>query len=428
MNELFLIYLWEQRLLRLPLQTTDGQPVEVLFPGIRNEDAGPDFSQARIRIGPTLWAGSVEMHINATDWYKHHHDSNPAYENVVLHVVFHEDKKVYDKARNVLPTLEVKGHFDDYLLLNYRRFADSRQWLPCGKLAGNVQRFTWLSWLDRMATERMEEKTDKVLSLAAQLNFDWDEVFWHLLMAAMGFKVNQEAFGRLARALPFTLMLRHADQLMQLEALLLGTAGLLDGAYQEDYPLKLQSEYAFLKKKYKLNTMPPGSWKFMRMRPANFPTVRMAQVAMLVHTHGRLLSKVLNETAGSLPELFSLTAGEYWNTHYRPGEPSGERPKKMGPDTVNLVMINSVAVLLFAWGHAHHDQHRKDKALMLLEALPAENNQLTRRFALSGINAVNALHSQALLHLHRNYCTPRKCLECRIGSLLIRSRQDEIQL
>ncbi len=420
MNELFLIYLWEQKLLRFPLTVTDGQPIEILFPGIRNNDAGPDFTQARIRIGNTVWAGSVEMHINASDWYRHNHDSDPAYENVILHVVYSEDKKVYDKARNSLPTLEVRGRFDDYLLLNYRRFSDSRAWLPCGRLTSAIQRFTWLSWLDRMATERLEEKTKAVLELAAVTSFDWDETFWRLLLANLGFKVNQESFERLSQNLPFSLMLRHADQLLQLEAMLLGVAGLLEREFEEEYPKKLKDEYKFLKSKYKLNTLPPSIWKFMRMRPANFPSLRMAQAAMLVHRYGRLFSRILDENPGKLHALFSVEAGAYWNTHYRPSESSTFKVKKIGDDAINLILINTVSRALFAWGHAYQSEEKKDKAMMLLEALAPENNNLTKRFDLAGVRATNALHTQALLHLHRRYCTPRHCLECRIGNLLIR--------
>lgn len=425
MNELFLIYLWEQKLLRIPLMATDGQPVEILFPGIRNNDAGPDFSQARIRLGNTIWAGSVEMHINASDWYRHNHDHDPAYENVILHVVFHEDKKVFDKARNALPTLEVRGRFDEHLLLNYRRFADSRAWLPCGRLASAVQRFTWLSWLDRMATERLEEKTKAVLELAATTSFDWDETFWRLLLANLGFKVNQESFERLSQMLPFSLMLRHADQLLQLEALLLGVAGLLEQEFEEEYPKKLKNEYNFLKTKYRLNTMPPSAWKFMRMRPANFPSLRLAQAAMLVHRNGRLFSSILDEDPGRLHAFFSIEAGAYWNTHYRPDESSAFKIKKIGDDAVNLILINTVSRLLFAWGHVHQSEEKKDRAMMLLEALAPENNNVTRRFGLAGVKATNALHSQALLQLHRHYCTPRHCLECRIGNLLIRKSPED---
>jgi hypothetical protein len=425
MNELFLIYLWEQKLLRIPLLTSEGQSIEILFPGIRNHDAGPDFSQARIRMGNTTWAGSVEMHINASDWYKHHHDTDPAYQNVILHVVYKEDKKVFDKNRNPLPTLEVAGRFDDFLLLNYRRFSESRAWLPCERLASGIQHFTWLSWLDRMATERLEEKTNDVLELATATGFDWEEVFWRLLLINLGFKVNQEAFERLGLLLPFNLILRHADQLFQLESMLLGVAGLLEGEFDEAYPKKLQNEYNFLRLKYNLKTMPASSWKFMRMRPANFPTLRMAQTAMLVHRNGRLFAKVLDEEPKNLPAIFSVEAGDYWNTHYRLGEKSVFKPKKIGDDAVSLILINTVSRMLFAWGVAHHSQEKKDKAIMLLEALSPENNKLIRRFGNAGIVATNALHSQALLHLHRQYCSPRRCLECRIGNLLIRrSRED----
>lgn len=428
MKEFFLIYLWEQRLLKPPLFTTDGKPVEVIYQGIRNHDAGPDFVQARVRIGETLWAGSVEVHVNAGDWYKHHHESDPAYDNVVLHVVYHHDREVYDKSRQVLATLEVKGCFDEQLLLNYQRFVHSRAWLPCARMASKIQRFTWLSWLDRMATERFEEKNEALMEVVASTKYDWDEAFWRLLLAGMGFKVNGAAFEMLGQMLPFQLMLKHADQPLQLEALLLGVAGLLEVDPEEDeYLKKLQKEFTFLQKKYHLRTMPSGMWKFMRMRPANFPTLRLAQLAMLVHRHGRLFAKVMLLESSEFESFFNITAGEYWHSHYRLGEPSSFKQKNLGSQAIHLILINTVARMLFAWGTAHNNEKSKDKALMLLELLPAENNNITRRFSEAGISASSALHSQALLHLHRNYCAPRRCLECRIGHLIIRGDSFEVE-
>lgn len=424
MNELFLLYLWENKLLKPQLQTIDGDTIEVLHTGYRNTDSGPDFSQARVRIGDTLWAGNVEMHVNASDWYKHRHDADKNYDSVVLHVVFHADKQAYTTSGNAIPTLELKGCFDEDILLRYRRFIDSRRWIACEQQAAEIQRFTWLSWLDRIIVERLELKTEEILFMLEQAGNDWDAVFYRRLMSNFGFKVNNDAFDQLARLLPYQLLLKHADQLFQLEALLYGTAGMLEGSFLDAYPLQLKKEYAFLRQKYQLKIMEPSRWKFMRMRPTNFPTIRIAQLAALFHKNGRIFSEITEkEDIQQLSAMFAFSASEYWNNHYRFDVAADGRPKNTGQSAIHLVLINTVAQMLFAYGMYHGRQELKDRALMLLESIEAEDNEIIRKFRQAGISASNALQSQALIHLKQQYCNPRRCLECRIGNVLIKSPQ-----
>lgn len=427
MQELFVIYLWENKLLQADLQTTDGEKLEIVHAGFRNQHAGPDFSQARVKIGKTLWAGNVEVHLNESDWYKHRHHLDKAYDNIILHVVYQADKAVYNHARKKIPCLEVKGKFDSSILLNYRAFIDSKRWIACENMLKNVQAFSWMSWIDRMVAERLEEKTKRVLAIFEQCGNDWEETLYRSLMINFGFHTNEAAFEQLSRILPLHLLLRHADQLFQLEALLLGQAGFLEAELSEEYPLKLQQEFWFLSQKYGLKPMDSASWRFLRLRPANFPGLRLAQLAALVHKNGQIFSKILQaKDAVAIRSLFKVKTSAYWDDHYRFGKSSSRKAKTLGDDAISLLMINSVVHILFAYGHYNRQAIYSDKALGLLESLKAENNQIVRGFAKAGIQAVNALQSQGLLHLKKNYCKPKNCLECRIGQILLKTGKETI--
>jgi hypothetical protein len=421
MNEFFIHYLWENKLLKPDLQTTGQEAIQILHPGNRNTNAGPDFLNARVKIGDTIWAGNVEIHTMASDWYKHHHDKDKAYENVILHVVYEADKTVYDSQRKPLQTLEIKDQYPAEILLKYRQFIDSRQWIACENQVSDVQRFTWLSWLDRMIAERLEHKTAIVIDLLNQNKNDWELTFYQLLLSNFGFKVNQAPFERLGKLLPLQVLLKHRDQLFQLEALLFGTAGLLDQEFKDDYPLRLQKEYHFLSHKYQLPKMQVQEWRFMRMRPVNFPTVRLSQLAALIHKHGQLFSSIrYSKTTEEIIQLFKVQASTYWNDHFQFDKISPGKPKNTGDNAISILIINAVVQTLFAFGKTHQDQQLQDKALMLLEAFEAENNNLIRKFEQAGLKVSNALHSQALIYLHQSYCKPRRCLECRVGHVLLR--------
>ena len=421
MNEFFIHYLWENKLLKPALETTDHSVVQILYPGSRNHNAGPDFLNARIKIDETIWAGNIEIHTLASDWYKHHHDQDLAYENVILHVVYSADKTVYDSLKKPLKTLEIKDKYPTEVLLKYRSFIDSKQWIACENRLGSVQRFTWLSWLDRMIAERLEHKTSVVFDLLSKNNNDWEYTFYQLLLSNFGFKVNQAPFERLAKIIPLAVLLRHRDNLFQIEALLFGVAGLLNKEFEDEYPKNLKKEFQFLSHKYNLSSLQAQEWRFMRMRPVNFPTIRLSQLAALIQKNGQLFSNIrYAETVEEVQSIFEVQASEYWTNHYQFDKISPGKPKALGKSAIKLLLINAVVQCLFAFGKTHQNQSVKDKALMLLEAVAAENNNLIRKFEQAGLKVTNALHSQALIYLHQSYCKPRRCLECRIGHVLLR--------
>lgn len=416
MNERFLYYLWENRLLTGRLLTTAGQTVEVINPGFRNTDSGPDYLEARINIGAQTWAGHVEIHVRTSDWNRHGHQTDKAYQNVVLHVVYEHDAAVND-----IPVLELKGRFDERLFNDYQRFMNARGWIACERSIGQVQRFTLMSWLDRMAVERMEQKSEKVTKMLTSSQFDWEDTLYRLLMRYFGMKVNNEAFEYLSNILPFKSLLKHADQLTQLEAMLFGCAGFLEENFEEAYPLLLKREFNVMRTKFGLLTMPASRWKFLRMRPVNFPTVRLAQMAQMIHRHGCLFSKIKEtEDVEAVKALFDVKASAYWDRHYRFETPSEYKPKHLGEGTANVLIINAVAPLLFCYGKLHKDFSFCEKAMDFLEKTPAEDNSIIRHFAQCGVHTEHAMHTQGLLHLYNNYCRLKRCLECWVGNRILR--------
>ena len=415
MREEFLYYLWENRLIDKALQTTEGEAVDVVATGYRNTDSGPDFLEARIQIGDKLWAGHVEIHVKASDWNRHGHQTDKAYKNVILHVVYENDTKV-----NNIPTLELKGHFDETLFANYQRFISSKNWIPCEKSISKVPVFTRLSWLDRMAVERLESKSDTVTKILNANQFDWEDALYKLLMRYFGLKVNNEALEYLSNILPFKTLLKHADNLLQLEAMLFGCAGFLEDNFTEEYPLLLKREFAVMKAKFNLLIMPAERWKFMRMRPSNFPTIRLAQMAQLIHKNGCLFSRIkAAKSTAEVKALFDVATSEYWETHYRFGTPTESKPKHLGDATADVLMINAVAPLLFSYGKLHKDESICDTVIQFLEETEAEDNAIIRHYTQCSITAENAMQTQALLHLYSYFCKRKRCLECSIGNVLL---------
>ena len=435
MREEFLYYLWENRLTSNDLQTSEGEQVDIVATGYRNTNSGPDFLEAKIQIGDKLWAGHVEIHVKSSDWNRHGHQTDKAYQNVILHVVYENDTKVND-----IPTLELKGHFDETLFANYQRFILSKGWIPCEKSITKVPVFTRLSWLDRMTIERLESKSETVTKILNANQFDWEDALYKLLMRYFGLKVNNEAFETLANLLPYKTLLKHADNLLQVEAMLMGCAGFLDDDFTEVYPLLLKREFAVMRAKFNLLTMPAEQWKFMRMHPSNFPTLRLSQMAQLIHKNGCLFSKIREAKNGNeVKVLFDVAASEYWETHWRFGvglsyhgsrnddvrlpqcdSPTNPKPKHLGETTADVLMINAVIPLLFCYGKLHKDESVCETAMQFLEETEAEDNAVIRHFASCGIAAQNAMQTQALLHLYNMYCKRKRCLECRIGNVLMK--------
>lgn len=416
MKEDFLYYLWENRLLTGTLTTSQGELVEVVNPGYRNNDSGPDFLEARVKVGGQLWAGHVEIHVKTSDWRRHGHQDDKAYRNVVLHVVYCHDEMV-----NEIPVMELKGHFDVALYHQYHELVNAQRWIACERQLHEVLPFTKNTWLERMAVERLQEKAQKVARLLTANKFDWEETLYRLLLRSFGMKVNNDAFETLASLLPFKTLLKHADQLTQLEAMLLGCAGFLTIESEEDYPMLLKREFEVMRTKFNLLSMPVEQWKFMRMRPVNFPTVRLAQLAQMIHRQGPLFSKIKEAaTTGEAKALFEVQASAYWDTHYRFSVMGPTHPKRLGDSTADVLMINAVVPLLFCYGRFHKDERYCEKALRFLEYTDAEDNAIVRHYADRGMTPENAMQSQALLHLNRYYCKRKRCLECSIGNNLLR--------
>jgi hypothetical protein len=420
MKEDFLQFIWKHGLyLKDKLETTDGEALEIISAGQSNQDSGPDFFNARVRIGQTSWAGNIEIHQKSSHWYQHRHDSDAAYDNVILHVVEVHDKTVQVKNHQ-LPTL-VLGYRDE-ILNNYENLLKSKHWIACQERLAEVDPFILRFWFSSLMIERLESKTGEIVKLLDQNKNNWNETFYQLLARNFGMKTNALPFELLAKSLPLNILSKHKNDLFQTEALLFGQSGLLNETLLgDDYFLSLRKEYSFMYKKYGLSGIESHLWKFMRLRPINFPTVRIAQLAQLIHHSSALFSQILEtEDIDELRKLFKVTASGYWDTHYRFNKPSEEnRPKVLGETAFNNLVINTIVPLLFVYGDQHMDQGMKDRALLLLEKLEAEENQIIRKWREAGIESRTAFETQALLQLKNNYCDQKRCLNCQLGAKII---------
>ncbi len=422
MTERLLQFIWQFRYFdRQQLFTTAGEPLRIIFPGNHNINQGPDFLDASVRIGTTTWAGSVEMHCRSSDWLRHAHGADPNYSNVVLHVVWENDMPVVDYQQLIpVPLLELKGRVAVSLLQRYERWMKETVFIPCEKNIGTVPRLVWQSWKDRMLAERLSLRMEAVCQLLRENRGHWEETCWWLLARNFGMKVNGDAFESLARSLPLTLLGRHRHQLLQLEALLLGQAGLLNHAFTEDYPLSLRKEYIFLQQKYGLQQV-SIPFHFLRMRPVNFPTVRLAQLAMMLHRTTGFFSTALEaHSLNDLKKRFDLAAGPYWHQHYRLEEPSISREKRTGNMLIDNVIINTLVPLLFTYGHINGNEACKDKAVHWLDTMTAEQNTVTKGFTRLQVKPLSSFDSQALLQLKKEYCDKRRCLDCAVGHSLLK--------
>jgi hypothetical protein len=422
MKEEFLQFVWEHHLFgKSNLKTVDGKPLEILSTGRPNYDSGPDFFNARIRIGDTTWAGNIEIHQKSSHWFQHKHNTDPAYNNVVLHVVEHYDKAVAINSEE-LPTLEIS--YPPALLENFEQLLKSKKWIACEEKLAIVDPFVLRFWYSSLMIERLQSKTQNILGILSQNTNNWNETFYQLLARNFGMKTNAVPFELLARSLPLQTLSKHKNNLFQIEALLFGQAGLLNETLLgDDYFLSLRNEYSFLYKKYNLSGVDAHLWKFMRLRPVNFPTIRIAQLAALIHQSSALFSRILEiDDLNDIRKLFNVTASEYWDTHYRFNKISAEdKPKHLGENTFQNLVINTIAPLLFVYGEHHMNQRMKDRALNFLEQLPPEQNQITDKWNELGIESRSAFESQALIQLKKEYCENKRCLHCQLGTKIITS-------
>lgn len=429
MTERLLQFIWQfQYFNKNELATVDGETVQVIMPGQYNQNQGPDFSNAKIRIDNTTWAGTIELHIKTSDWERHKHQEDKNYDNVILHVVWDDDGSrnsvpANNKRNSVplsVPIIELKSKVPKILLQRYEELMFSQAFIPCEKNIHAVRDITWSSWKERLLAERLLRKAGLVHSYLQQNNYHWEETFWWMLAKNFGMKVNGEAFESIARSIPLTILAKHKNQIHQLEALLIGQAGLLKEGFKEDYPRLLQKEYKFLQTKYNIRPIQLPVFS-LRMRPGNFPAVRLAELAMLIHESAHLFSKIKEaSSAKEIKQFFEVTANDYWHYHYQFDETSVYKKKKTGASMTDNIVINTVAPVLFSYGHYHNEQKYKDKALQCLEHVGAEKNMITNGFKQLRIENKNARDSQALIELKNEYCSKKRCLECSVGNAILK--------
>jgi len=421
MNEALFQFIWQYSLYSpAGLVTANGEPLTIIYSGKLNKDAGPDFHEGKIKIGNTILVGNIELHIKSSDWLRHGHQNDPAYQKLVLHVVYEND--VADVAGNT-PVLELKQHIPQHIIDHYAGLMQASGKLPCSGQHGGVKEITKESWLSRLLAERWEQKLADWNVLLKNSKEDWQNLLYWRTAANFGFKTNATPFLMLAQSLPLNLPAKHRENLMQIEALLFGQAGMLEDDFKDDYPRELQKEYDYLRKKYKLKPIQSHLWKFLRMRPANFPTIRIAQFAALVHKSLHLFSQIIEtHTVKEIEPLLEVTASSYWDTHFQFDVPQKQAsPKSLGKTSVHNIIINTIAPIQFLYASRQGTHVLQERSLQLLEAVPAEKNNITTLWDANGWNAANAAQSQAMIQLYNNYCTAKRCLECSIGLNIIRS-------
>lgn len=423
-HEAILHFIWKFKLFaNLNLQTEDKEGLQILSAGIHNLDAGPDFYNAKIKIANTIWVGNVEIHIKSSDWQKHQHQKDKAYDNVILHVVWEYDMQIYRTDGTIIPTLLLKNRVDANIITNYDQLKHNNYWIPCEAQLPEVDNFTKQQCLDRMSLERLEEKAQIVSILHHQLKGSWEDTFYITMAKSFGFKVNNLPFELMAKNLPQLILAKHKNQALQIEALIFGISGLLNRSFIDDYPNLLKKEYQFLKAKYGFKEIGIELWKFSKTRPDNFPTIRLAQFAGLVLSVQHLFSKMIEVKAFEDFYLFfdDLPINNYWRQHFLFDKLVEKKSISLGKSSVDILLINTVAPLLFYYGKEIGSNQYTQKAIELLEFIKPEQNVITKGFEDRGLKAKQAFDSQALINLKKYYCDEKKCLNCGIGIKILKS-------
>ncbi len=420
--EQLLHYTWKHKIFPLKeLQTTLGQSVEILDTGLQNTNAGPDFFNAKIKIDGTLWVGNVEIHSSASDWYKHGHHRDTTYDSVILHVAETIDTPILRSNGQAIPQIQLSC--PEYLKKNYRELCQTDIYPPCYKLIPDIPPFQAHSWMSSLQSERLEQKTKQVNERLKRCNSNWEDAFFITLARNFGFSLNGEAFERWANQIPLRAVDKHRDNLFQIEAIFFGQAGFLEENLKDDYYEKLQKEYLYLAHKFSLQRMDVSLWRFLRLRPGNFPYIRMAQLAWLYYHSQGLLSQLLEATTIEQAKgILSAGTSEYWETHYRFGEVSPKQSKTLSQASIDLLLINTVCTFLFAYGQHKNNDMLCQRAIQFLETLKPENNYITRMWENCGLKAESAADTQALIQLKKEYCDRKRCLYCRIGYEYLKRR------
>jgi Protein of unknown function (DUF2851) len=418
MKEQLLQFIWQfQYYNKNELLTTAGESLQIIKAGTHNTNQGPDFLDGQILCGNTKLAGSIELHIKSSDWINHKHSADKNYGNVILHVVWENDKEL---GLN-FPTLELKNRISNLMLDKYAQIMQAQKFIPCEQHINSVNEITILSWKERLLVERLQDKAAYVEKLLQENNHHWEEVFWQMIAKNFGVKLNIDAFEAIAKALPINVLAKHKNQQLQIEALLLGLAGQLEQDFEEDYPKMLQREYKFLQQKFALKNIAIPVL-FLRMRPANFPTIRLSQLATLVHASSHLFSTIKEATdVAAVEKMFDVVANDYWHYHYTFKEETAFKKKNLGKQMIQNIIVNAVLPVLYAYGWYNGKEQYKLKAMQWAEQLLPEKNNITKGFEALGLANKNAYDSQALIQLKNKYCNVKKCLECAIGNKILKS-------
>jgi hypothetical protein len=423
MKEDLLYFIWKFKYFNTyKLYNFDVDHIQIISPGIQNDDSGPDFTDVKILAGQTIWAGNIEIDIKSSDWYKHGHHTRPEYNNVLLQVVTNHDKQVLSENGRLVPVLELQ--VEQGIIEKYQQFISNKNLIPCSKDIGLVDPFKIQYWLGKTLTERFIDKSGDITKLLSQNKNNWEETFYQLLARSFGFHVNADPFEWLAKSIPLKYLSRHHKNLIQLEALLYGQAGFLEDTLPTNpYYTELKNEYLFLRNKYQLTPMDKHLWKFLRIRPSNFPTIRISQFANLIFRSNSLFSKIINETSViSLKHFFQTEASPFWDNHYHFIKDSKPRKKLLGNQSVEKLIINTVLPILFVYGSYTNNEAIKEKAIGFLDGLKPEKNALIEQWRQTGIRANSAFMSQSLLHQRKAYCEKEKCLECGIGIEILKKQ------
>jgi len=418
MEEQLLHFIWHRRLFdQGSLSTTEDEPIEIVHTGIPNSDQGPDFLQARIKIGDQLWAGHVEIHIRSSAWYLHSHERDPHYNNVILHVVWKEDQPVVTANGFRIPCIELESRVDKTLLDRYHHLMNNQEWIPCASSLVQVNEVVRNSWLDRMMAERLENKTAYIQQILDRCGQHWEQAFFVAMARQLGAPANSDAMEELCIKIPWSIIRKHGDRIDQIESILFGCAGMLEKELHDPYVSRLKHEFEFLKKKYQLPVMPGLHWKFMRMRPVHFPTIRIAQLAMIIKSVSHFVT-LLEEKESADPWIkrFMVRPHDaFWDTHYHFTSQSPKAIKQIGRNTAAVLVINVVAPVMFLYGKLQGKPTLKDHAVDLLQQLPAEENGIITQWRKCGWKIEDAGQTQGLLHLKKTYCEQRRCMHCAIG-------------
>jgi len=416
-SEKLLHYVWKnQWFTKEKLQTVQQQSLLILNQGFPHQDAGPDFKQAILKIGDVTWAGNVEIHIRSSDWYKHQHQNDMKYHSVILHVVYEHDQEVFIEQNTPLPTLELKPLLASQLLLRYTQLMNTSHPLPCEAYIEKITPLTMQSFLTRIIYDRLVRKQSQIFEILPSFSGDWEQLLFYILCQSFGFKTNAPAFEMLGKTLPYKILKKHADSHLQVSALIFGQAGMLEEELEDAYYQSLQNEYLYLRTKYRLVPVDEKCWNLLRLRPHNFPCIRLAQLIEVVFHHSKLFEKIVQPNPLAYFEnIFINKPHAYWNTHYYFGKTSRESEKMMGDRSFQLLLINALVPFLYAYGTFSGNENLQEYSMRLLEVLPFEENHITKKYQQTGFCAKNACHSQALLELHHEYCEKKRCIECVVG-------------